>query len=235
MLINRGLFALVLTLLLSTTLYSKYIYVDEVIDNPRFNSDIEAMGEDLYKHTGINLYLAIIHELENNQSIVDYEKNLMSELEQPAIILSFSEMDSRVDILARPESLYEHFDMRQVLAPVISPFQAFFLGLFFSNSWDEFVENIQGSGGSIIPLLSQKAKGKDITSKYSVALFNGYADIAEQIAESKGVHLDKEIGNTNRIFIGGVKVVFYGIILLAIMRYIYIKIRYKKRKDDEEQ
>lgn len=230
----RGLFALVLSFYAIIPLNAEYLYKDEVISNTKLAQDVETMGKELHEKTGIALRLVVIKELDNNQTIVDYEKSLIQNFNEPTILLTFSEMNQKVDILARPESLYKYFDRKQVLSPTATGLQAFFMAVFFSSSYDNFKENVTNYGGSIIPILAEKAKGEDIINKYSVALFNGYADIAEQVASSKKVNLDSAIGNSNRYTIEILKILFYSFILYVIYKYIKIKIDIKKNKNEKK-
>ena len=88
------------------------------------------------------------------------------------------------------------------------------------------------SGGTILPLLGAKAKGGQVTGKYSAAMFNGYFDIAGQIAESKDIQLKQGNGRGGNYVLLIVKVLFYGVILMALGMYIRKKLyeRSQKRK-----
>ena len=213
--LTRGLFALTSIIIFHTTLVAEYLYKDEVIFNPKFNESIEILGKELHEKTGISLRLVMLKKLPQNTSIVSYEKELIKSFDEPTILLTFSELDSKVDILASLPSLYQYFDKQQVLSPVTSPVQAFVIALLNMDFSD------MTSGGTILPLLAQKAKNGEVLGKYSAAMFNGYADIADQIALSKSVTLENGVGNTNKITILIVKIIFYSIVLIGI--YMYIK------------
>ena len=230
---KRGLLALVLSFCAVNPLNAEYLYKDEVISNPKLTEEVEAMGKELHEKTGIALRLVVIKELDENQTIVDYEKSLIKNFNEPTILLTFSEMNKKVDILARPESLYKYFDKKQVLSPTATGLQAFFMAVFFSSSFEDFKNNVTDYGGTIIPLLAEKAKGADIINKYSAALFNGYADIAEQIASSKKIKLDTAVGNSNRYVIEVLKIIFYAFILSGV--YMYLKRRLYLRKNKNEK
>ena len=170
----------------------------------------------------------MLKELPNKMSIVSYEKNLMKEFNEPTILLTFSEIDSQVDILASETSLYEYFDKQQVLSPVSSPVQAFVVGLLNMNFTDI------SSGGTILPLLAQKAKKGEVLGKYSGSMFNGYADIAEQIAESKNIVLDNAVGNANQTSILIVKIIFYGFVIYAVILYVKRKLFLRRQKREQK-
>jgi hypothetical protein len=226
--LSRGLFALILTIFFQTSLSAEYLYKDTVIFNKAFEAEVNKLGSELYEKTGISLRLVMLKELPYGSSIVQYEQELMKEFSSPTVLLTFSEMDSKVDILAYPNSLYEYFDKEQVLSPISSPVQAFvvaILNLDFSE---------MTSGGTILPLLAGKAKKGELLGKYSGSMFNGYADIAEQIAESKEIVLENAVGSANQTSIFFVKVLFYGFVVYAI--FLYTKRRlYARRKRLEQK
>ena len=230
----RGLYALVLTVFFQTTLNAEYLYKDEVIFNPAFSEQVEKLGLELYEKTGISLKLLMLRELPNDMGIVAYEKELLKEFSTPTILLTFSEMNSKVDIAVNDTSLYKYFDKKQVLSPVASPVQAFTMALFYSDSFSRFGDIASSYGGTIIPLLAGKAKKGEILGKYSASMFNGYADIAEQIADSKEIILENAVGNSNQNSILLVKVLFYGFIVYAIFLYTKRKL-YARRKRLEQK
>ncbi len=80
--------------------------------------------------------------------------------------------------------------------------------------------------GTIIPILTSK-KGVD---KYSAAMLNGYADIADRVANKLNIKLNTSVGNTNRILVNILRVIIYGSFLYFVIMYIRKKILYKKRK-----
>ena len=65
-------------------------------------------------------------------------------------------------------------------------------------------------------------------------MFNGYADIAEQIAQSKGVELENAVGDANRNTILIVKVLFYGFILYGIFLFLKRKLYLRRQKNEHE-
>ena len=221
--LSRGLYALILTIFFQTSLSAEYLYKDEVIFNPAFNAEVNKLGSELYEKTGISLRLVMLKELPHGSNIVQYEQELMKEFSSPTVLLTFSEMDAKVDILAYPASLYEYFEKEQVLSPISSPVQAFVIALL------NFDFSDMTSGGTILPLLAGKAKKGEVLGKYSASMFNGYADIAEQIADSKEVVLENAVGSANQTSIFAVKVLFYGFIVYGI--FLYTKRRlYARRK-----
>ena len=230
--ISRGLYALIFFVSLSTTVNANYLYKDEITNNKRFAQDIETLGKELFDKTGIAVRLVILKKLPNGVKIADYERELVKEFTEPTILLTFSAEDHKVDILAKPHSLYQYFDKKQILSPVASFTQALFMATFFTHSWKEFKATASDYGGTIIPLLAQKSKKPgEAEKKYAGALFNGYADIVDQIAKTKGVKLEHGIDNTNQKTLFVIKVFFYGFIIYAIFLFFRKKLTKREKTD----
>lgn len=225
---SRGLAALSLIFSFTFSAHAEFLYKDDVVKNPNFSQQINAIGTELKEKTGVSLYLVMVRDLEHNQSIADFEKQLATELKEPAVIMTFIELKQQVDILARPVSLYEHFNKNQVLSPNATFIGAVVSSIMFARSFDEARELIVNRGGTILPILAEKAKGDDIISKYSVGMFNGYADVAEQIAAHHNVTLSSSAGSGSKNFIDILRVIFYGIILYAL--FLYIRGKYFRKQ-----
>lgn len=203
----RGLAALIFALLFATSLSGEYLYKDDVVFIDSFRADIEKIGAELHKKTGVGLYVAVIKELENNRTIVEFEKEMMQALREPAVLLVLSDVDKQIDIMARPASLYKDFDKEQVLSP-------------FPNT------------GTILPILTMKAKKATTGEKIAAAVQNGYYDLAEQIADAKGVTLESAAGSSNKTVINLLRLLFYGMIAYGL--FFYIKRKYFSKKSVNE-
>ncbi|MDQ7060364.1 MAG: 3-dehydroquinate dehydratase [Sulfurimonas sp.] len=217
-------------MLFQTTLTAEYLYKDDVVNNPKFTKEIEERGADLYEKTGISLKLVMIRDLPHGVSILEYQDKILQELTGPSVLLIFAELNSQIDISVNDTSLYKYFKREQVLSPVASKAQAYAMAIIFARSFDDFKELSADSGGTILPLLGAKAKAGEVTGKYAASMFNGYIDIAGQIAESKGVKLKYGNGQTGTFLLFIVKIIFYGILLLALAMYIRKKLYERRNK-----
>lgn len=234
MLHSRGLAALTFIVsLFSLSAHAEFLYKDDVVHNPKFTEQINSIGAELKAKTGVSLYLVMVRDLDENQSIADFEKNITANLDQPAVIMTFVELKQQVDILARPTALYKHFNKSQVLSPNATFMGAVMSSIMFARSYDEAKELIVNRGGTILPILGERAKGEEIVQKYSVAMFNGYTDVAEQIAEHKGVTLSSSAGSGSKNFIDILRVIFYGIIIYALVIFVRGRFFRKKGSDNE--
>ncbi len=232
---SRGLAALLLSLLFSTSLFAEYLYKDDVVQRDSFTEEIEAIGAELYAKTGVSLYLVMVRDLDENQTLAEYEVALAKELKEPAIILSFVELQKKVQILANPTVLYGDFDKKTILSPNASFIGAVVSSIMFARNFDDVKEFMTTYGGVILPILAERAKGDDIVNKYAVAMFNGYSEIAEQVADSRGVSLQSAAGSGNQVAIDVIRYIFYGTILYAIYGFFRGRRKAKQREANEEQ
>ncbi|WP_179187658.1 TPM domain-containing protein [Campylobacter lanienae] len=167
-----------------------------VIDNANIISEaveikLNLIGEELKSKTGVSLDLLTISDL-NGSTLENAASSHISNLKPPYIVLAilpkdFSSKAGKLDIFASNDAL-ELFDKEAVL----SPFPQI---------------------GSIIPLLTQN-KGKDI---YNSSMLNGYADIADRVANSKNITLETSIGSQNRDTINIFRYLIYGTIILVLI------------------
>jgi hypothetical protein len=63
-------------------------------------------------------------------------------------------------------------------------------------------------------------------------MLDGYSDVAEQIAAKHNVTLSSSAGSGSKNFIDILRVIFYGIILFAIFKYVRGKFLRKKEETE---
>jgi len=194
-----GFFAPLFFALFVNNLFASFVIGNSSYLPEKTIEKIEQMGTELHKKSGVFVYLAIIEDL-NGSTIAEIENKISYSLKKPFILLSIAINDKKIDIINSKE-LNNRFNKEQILSPW---------------PWS----------GSILPLLT--AKTKDFKANVEAALLNGYADIVEQVAKSYGVELESAIGSQNRVVFFFLKIIFYGIILLIIIKIIYG--RFKKNE-----
>ncbi|MRI83947.1 MAG: hypothetical protein C6I00_05960 [Nitratiruptor sp.] len=181
------------TLLLATP---TFVLKNEGILPDKTVAKIEEIGSELYRKSGIALYLVALEQMPV-KSIIEYERQLARQLTPPFVLLTFSLKDRKVDIYTSSPEVEELFDKEQVLSPF---------------PWS----------GTIIPILESHSKNPK--AAVEAALLNGYADIAEQIAASRGFELASGIGNTNRNIYRALRLLFYTILALILANFFYRRI-----------
>lgn len=232
--LQRGLFALILTLFFQSQLFAEYLYKDEVVKRPAFAHEVETLGAELYAKTGIALRLVMLKRIPEGVDVVTYERELLATFSEPTILLTFVEFSSDIDIQVNDTSLYKYFNRKQVLSPVASAVPAFVMAVVYAQSWEQFNTLRKDYGGSILPLIAGKSKPEQVVGKYAASMFNGYVDIAHQVAVSKGVTLENDPGDSNQETLFYVKLFFYGFVIYGIVLYIR-RVIYKRRHNNEQK
>lgn len=232
--LKRGLNALVLIILFQSQLVAEYLYKDEVVKREAFAHEVEKLGAELYEKTGIALRLLMLKSIADEKDVYDYERELLETFSEPTVLLTFVEHSSDIDIQVNDPSLYKYFDRNQVLSPVVSAVQAFIVALVYAQDWESFNKIRKDYGGTILPLIAEKTKPEQVVGKYAASMFNGYIDIAHQIATAKGVVLKNDPGDSNQEAIFYVKLVFYGFVIYGIVLYIK-RVIYRRRHKNENE
>ena len=77
----RGLCALIFITLFQTQLFAEYLYKDEVLHNSKFIYDIERLGAQLHKKTGISVKLIVLNALPKDETMNAYEDAVLKKYE----------------------------------------------------------------------------------------------------------------------------------------------------------
>ncbi len=131
----------------------------------------------------------------DGKNIIEFEKDFSRKIKPPFVILTLSLDDKKVDIYSS-KNIEDLFDKESILSPY---------------PWE----------GSIIPLLTGKKKNVSV----SAALLNGYADLVEQISNSKNIKLDSAIGSTNKELISFLNISIFGFLLMVFGWYFYRRMK----------
>ncbi|AJC87362.1 hypothetical protein [Campylobacter insulaenigrae] len=126
----------------------------------------------------------------------EYLQKYEQNLTKPYILLVFSKISHRVDIFASDDAK-SFFDKERVLSP--------------------YPEK-----GTILPILANP-KQKDI---YNAAILNGYADIADQVANY--FNIKPFYGNSNRDTLNIMRILIYGFICVAAL--MLVQKRFKRKR-----
>ena len=185
-------------LILFTPLFAseqiKFILANDGIMPPKEVQKIEQMGSELYEKTHVPVFVAAVADL--NASKPAKFLDAVRQAHKTYILLYFSVKPTAVNIFAS-EDAKKLIDIDQILSPL---------------PWR----------GTIKPVMSP-AFSKSESVKYEVALFNGYADIVDQVAASKGVNLTTSVGSGSKTSFQIVRTIFYAILAFVILQFIMAK------------
>jgi hypothetical protein len=176
------LLALLLPLLLNAT----YILKDDLL-KPEASKMIEEMGSELHNKTGINAYMIATNEsFPERFNFVAYSKQFESNMSKPYVLFIFAPF-----AVITEES--------QQLGRV-----------GFIPSSDE-VKRLYDYGDvrdAAIDVVAVKDKNKP-EDKHNIGIVQGFSELADQIAASKGVKMTKTIPNESHMVIMILKVLVY--------------------------
>lgn len=131
----------------------------------------------------------------NGQNIFEYEKNVTNNFKQPYVFILFAEQEKKVDVVIMPDELNKVVDKNYIL------------------------------NNRIIPILGAQGDKNSNESRYSAAILNGVAEVADKVSSSKGITLNSSLGSDTTTVMTIIQFVFYGIIILAVAVIIYRRIK----------
>ncbi|MCH9740578.1 MAG: hypothetical protein K0U38_07030 [Epsilonproteobacteria bacterium] len=185
---------------------SRFLIEGKKLIDPRSVQKIDEIGNELFSKTGVNIYVYAkdfypINEFESIKAKHTYIKGLED------------------DIVAKLDSPYVLLSMAVKEKHV---------NLLSSSDVSPMVDKDDILDNFIIPLLASKDKNTPY-SKVSAAILNGYAEVADRVAEVKGLKLESSIGSGNTNFTSVWKVFMYFIVITGLLAYTYAVLRARKR------
>lgn len=195
-----------LLLFLSSNLYaSKFVLSDDGLIDQRAIGKIDEIGNETFSKLGVNIYVYAKSTLGLDANISTKDK-----------IKYIKEYESNIiSNLAEPYVL---------LSMAVEDTH---VNLIVSSSLKNVVDKNEILNSYVVPLLASKDKNSTF-AKASAAILNGYAAIADTIAESKNIKLESSIGSSGKVAGTVWKVFMYSLIVLGLLLYVYAVLRRKK-------
>ena len=177
---------------------------DKLIDD-RAKEKINQIGAETKSKLGVNIYV--------------YTKSTLG-------------LDENIKTKDKLEVIKNHEN--QLLATLEKPYvllsvfvEETHVNLLFSDEFKDVLNKDDILDGYVVPLLASKDKNT-LFAKVSAATLNGYAAVADTIAESKNVKLESSIGNAGKISSTIWRVVMYTMIVVGLLAYTYAVLRKRK-------
>jgi hypothetical protein len=104
--------------------------------------------------------------------------------------------------------------------------------LYSDDNLKEIVQKDEILDDYVIPLLASHDKNM-LKAKVSAASLNGYAQIADELAESKNIKLESSIGSAGKTVSYFWKIFMYTMVFIGIVAYTIVVIREKKAKKND--
>lgn len=191
---------------LSQNLFAKeYILNHDGLIDPRAHEKINQIGNEVKEKLGVNIYVYAKKELgldenlntkEKLEYIKNFEKQIITALNKPYVLLTMSVEDTHVNLL-------------------------------YSKSLDDVLDKDDILDGYVVPLLASKDKNT-LFAKVSASMLNGYAAIADIIADNKNIKLESSIGSQGKVSSTIWRVLMYFLIITGLLAYTYAVLKKKK-------
>lgn len=101
------------------------------------------------------------------------------------------------------------------------------VNLIVSSKFKEVIDKNEILNDYVVPLLASKDSNSTF-AKASAAILNGYAAIADTIADSKDIELESSIGNSGKVAGTIWRVLMYTLVVVGILLYTFAVLRRKK-------
>lgn len=182
-----------------------YILSDDGLIDNRAKEKINQIGTETKSKLGVNIYIYAKSNLGLDENIttkdkIEYIKNYESEI---------------LSSLNKPYVL------------ITTAVEETHVNLLLSDDLKSIIDKDDILDGYIVPLLASKDKNT-LFAKVSAAMLNGYAAVADKIAESKNIKLESSIGNQGKVSSTIWRVLMYFLIITGLLAYTYAVL--KKRK-----
>lgn len=195
-----------LLLFLSTNIYAnKFILNDDGLIDPRTVVKVNEIGSEAREKLGVNIYVYAKTTLGLEKEISTKDK-----------IKYIDEYESSiVKTLVKPYVL------------LTMSIEDTHVNLIVSSSLKQIVDKNEILNEYVVPLLASKDKNSTF-AKASASILNGYAAIADIIAEARNVKLVSSIGSSGKVAGTIWKVFMYTLVVVGLLLYTYAMLRRKK-------
>lgn len=195
-----------LLLFLSSNLNaSKFILSDDGLIDPRTITKVEEIGSEVQAKLGVNIYVYTKASLGLEKTISTKDKIKYIKDYEASITKS----------LVKPYVL------------LTMAVEDTHVNLIVSSKLKELIDKNEILNDYVVPLLASKDKNSTF-AKASAAILNGYAAIADTIAESRNIKLESSIGSSGKVAGTIWKVFMYTLVVVGLLLYIFAMLRRKK-------
>ncbi len=192
--VGFALLALFLPLLLNAT----HLIKNDLL-NEKATKIVDDIGDELYAKTGFNTYAIVTNEeFPEKFNFVEYVRKQESRFGKPYVVLIFAPnavITTATEYRGRVGLVASSEDIK---------------GLYDSSKVKNFaIDVVAGKDGNT---------PKD---KYNIGVVQSYSELADQLAQSKGIKLTKTLPNETQTIVGILQIiVFIGAFLVAWIYYI---------------
>lgn len=182
-----------------------FILNDDKLIDDRAKEKIKQIGSESKSKLGVNIYIYAKSTLGLDENIKTKEK---------------------IDFIKNSENqLISTLEKPYVILTIAV--EETHVNLLFSDDLKDIIDKDEILDGYVVPLLASKDKNT-LFAKVSAASLNGYAAIADIIAEAENIKLESSIGNSGKVSSTIWRVVMYTLIVLGLLAYTYAILKRRK-------
>ena len=200
-----GVIISLLLFLCSNLSAQNFILNDDSLIDDRAKEKINQIGNEAKSKLGVNIYLY-------TKSTLGLEENIKTK--------------DKIDFIKKTETEIIT-NLEKPYAILTMAIEETHVNLLFSDDLKDVLDKNDILDGYVVPLLASKDKNT-LFAKVSAASLNGYAAIADIIAESKNIKLESSIGNSGKVSSTIWRVVMYTIVVLGLLAYTYAILKRRK-------
>lgn len=194
-----------LLLFLYTNGFAQNFLLNGDLVDIRAKEKILQMGNEVKSKLGINIYL-------------DSKVDLNIDPKLPT--------KDRLNLIKKYEdNILKNLEQPYVLLTIAM--EQMHVNLYFSDSLKNIIDKDDILNGYVVPLLASKDKNT-LASKVSAATLNGYAAIADTLAESQKIKLESSIGSEGKVSSTIWRVFIYFLVISGLLAYTYAVLRKRK-------
>jgi len=190
---------------LSQNLLAKgFILNSDGLIDPRASEKINQIGSEVKTKLNINIYV--------------YAKRSLDLAEDMDRKLKFDYIKN-----------YEKKLLPQLKKPYVlltMSVEDMYVNLIYSDKLNKHLDKDDILDGYVVPLLASKDKNT-LYAKVSASMLNGYAAIADTIAEKENLKLETSIGNQGKVSSTIWRVLMYFLIITGLLAYTYAVLKKK--------
>ncbi|MDX4061202.1 hypothetical protein Q6A90_02365 [Aliarcobacter skirrowii] len=194
-----------LLLFLYTNGFAQNFLLNGDLVDIRAKEKILQMGNEVKSKLGVNIYL-------------DSKVDLNIDPKLPT--------KDRLNLIKKYEdNILKNLEQPYVLLTIAM--EQMHVNLYFSDSLKNTIDKDDILNGYVVPLLASKDKNT-LASKVSAATLNGYAAIADTLAESQKIKLESSIGSEGKVSSTIWRVFIYFLVISGLLAYTYAVLRKRK-------
>ena len=204
-----------MTLFLTASLYgdqNRYILLHDGLIDKRAQDKIYQIGSEVESKLGVKLYVFIKEDNGINPDLPFSERK--------ALMKKYEQMITK--------------DLKGSYAVLVIILNQTHATVLMTDDLKNIIDKRDLLDGYVTPILASKDKNT-LFSKTSAAILNGYAQMADSIAEEKGVELLSSVGSGNKTFSTIWKMFMYTLVLGGIILYAIIVMKEKKYKKEAKK